>query len=87
MAHVRFEAGAPLTWAPDAVSQKQYLPHGAASIPRSALEESNPIGGGYHGLEAVGKSRSLHNLNIDFPLDAQSSLSGDSKHSKTAASL
>jgi hypothetical protein len=87
MTLVRFGASAPPAWSSTTASQEQQLPHGSASIPRSALGGPESTDRGHGGSAKLRKSCSLHNLNIDLSLDAQSSLSVDSKQSQSISQL
>ena len=87
MTLVHFEASAPPAWSSNAASQEQQLPHGSASIPRSALEGLQSTVRGHIGSAKLRKSHSLHNLNIDLSSVAQPSLSVDSKQPRSISQL
>jgi hypothetical protein len=80
MTQVLFDTSTPLAWHSGAAGRDQYLAHGSDSIPRSALEDSSLASREHSGSSILRNSHSLRNLNIDVPLDAQSSPSIDGKY-------
>jgi hypothetical protein len=87
MTLVRFETSAPPAWSSNTANREQSPPCGSASIPRSALEGYESTSGDNGGPATLRKSRSLRNFNVALPLDAQSSLSIESKRSRSISQL
>jgi hypothetical protein len=87
MTLVRFETSAPPAWSSNTANREQPPPCGSASIPRSALEGYESTSGDNGGSETLRKLRSIRNFNVALPLDDQSSLSIESKLSRSIPQL
>jgi hypothetical protein len=87
MTLVRFETSAPPAWSSNTANREQSPPCGSGSIPRSALEGHESTSGDNGSSATLRKSRSLRNFNVALPLDAQSSLSIESKLSRSISRI